>query len=284
MCKKFVITGILAAVAAFVIFGSATISHVSHGVGWLRAEVEDSVPVEFKLDEARKAIKAAEPKIRDLNRSIAEKQVEIRYLERELVGLGSRQAEQKNLLRTQWESLQVERASYRFLGREVSRQTLRKDADLRLRRIKAADQMIQSKQERLDALVNGLGHVRSALENLIGKREELITQVEMLEAKRRESEAKKATTLDIEVDGSDLAKAAEILSKVEKQLDVEMQVMENNHPLIGEYLVSDELIDVEERISAYLDGREAPAADLGPVHDDGIPALEAVSGSLTQRD
>lgn len=276
MCKKFVLTGILLAAGAFALFGTATVSHITHGVGWLRAEVEDSVPVEYKLDKAREAIKAAEPKIRELNRSIAEKQVEIRYLERELVSLKARLGDQKDLLRTQFESLQVEQASYRFLGRDISRRNMRQDADLRLRRIKAADQVLKSKEERLDALVNGLGHVRSALDNLVAKREELITQVETLEAKRRETEAKKASTLDIRVDGSDLAEAADILARVEKELDVEMQVMENDRPLIGEHAIPGESDDVEARISAYLDGAEAPA-DLDPTCGDSFPVLEAVS-------
>lgn len=278
MCKKFLVTGILVAVVAFAFFGRATISHVSHGVSWLRSEVDESVPVEFKLDKARSAIEASEPQIRELNRNIAEKQVEIRYLERELAGLRSRQNEQKSVLRTQWEALQVEQASYRFLGRDVTRTSMRKDADLRLRRIKASDQMISSKEQRLDALVTGLGHVREALDNLVAKREELITQVEMLEAKRRETEAKKASTLDIDVDGSDLAEAAEILARVEKQLDVEMQVMENNRPLIGESMAMDDLIDVEARISAYLDGSEAPADEVFMAGSEMLPVLETANG------
>ncbi|MCB9832970.1 MAG: hypothetical protein H6807_10875 [Planctomycetes bacterium] len=285
MCKKFVVTGILAAVVAFVLFGGATFSHISHGVGWLRAEVEDSVPVEMKLDKARDAIEASEPKIRELNRTIAEKQVEIRYLERELAGLRQARTTQRAVLETQRQALTVDQASYRFRGVEVSRARMRMDADRRLHDLKNADQLIASKEARLEALSNGLGHVRVALDTLIAKREELITQCEMLEAKRRETEAKKAVTLNIEVDGSDLAEAADILARIERQLDVEMQVMENEQPLIGDGLgIAPELDDVESRISAYLDGPEAPAAELSPADCEALPALKSLPAGYIRND
>ena len=255
MFKKLAFTGIAATVVAFLLFGTAVFTNISEGVGWVRGQVEENVPIEYKLEKARKAIKSAEPRIREYNRDIAEKQVEIRYLERELGQLRHEAAQARLTLEKQFQMLQVEKASYRFLSRTVSQKQMRRDAALRLRRLKAADDLIASKNARLDALRNGLSHIHEALANLIQTREELVTQCDVLEAKLRETEARKASTLDIEVDHSDMARAAEILSRVEKQLDVEMQVMENNRPLLGESRsVLETPEDLNAQISAYLNG------------------------------
>ncbi len=257
MFKKLAMTVVAASVLAFIFLGSSAFSHISQGVGWVRGQVAEKVPVEYKLKKARQAIKAAEPKIRKYNRDIAEKQVEIRYLERELAQLRHEQAQARLTLKAQWQTLQVEKASYRFLGNTVSRKSMRQDAALRFRRLKSGDQLVASKTERLAALQNGLSHIHEALESLGNKREELITLCDVLEAKMRETEAKKAATMDIYVDQdhSDLVEAAEILANVEKQLDVEMQVMENNRPLLGESrIVIETPLDLNSQISSYLEG------------------------------
>ncbi len=262
MCKKLAFTGVAAAIAAFILFGSSAFTHLSQGVGWVRGQIQENVPVEYKLEKARKAIKTAEPKIREYNRDIAEKQVEIRYLERELAQLRQEQGQARLTLKAQWNTLKVDQASYRFLGNTVSRTHMRQDAAVRLRRLKVADKMVQSKTERLAALKSGLTHIHEALTSLNDKREELVTLCDVLEAKMRETEAKKAATLDIEVDHSDLAEAAEILSAVEKQLDIEMQVMENNAPLLGENKAARETpLDLNAQLSSYLNGEteRAPA-------------------------
>ncbi|MFT7620646.1 MAG: chromosome segregation ATPase [Planctomycetota bacterium] len=282
MCKKLAMTVVAASIAAFILFGTSAFSHLSHGVGWVRGQVEENVPVQYKLEKARKAIKTAEPKIRQYNRDIAEKQVEIRYLERELSQLSHEATTARMTLKDQWETMKVQKASYTFLGSRVSHSQMRQDAALRLRRVKAADQMVASKSERLNALQSGLKHIHEALGNLGNKREELITLCDVLEAKMRETEAKKAATLDIEVDHSDLAKAAEILASVEKQLDVEMQVMRNNRPLLGESQMAAETpIDLNAQISSYLDG-ESESVTVGRSTENGLLIEGAVSTSLVE--
>ena len=54
MWKKLVFTGVTAAIAAFILFGTSAFTHISHGVGWVRGQVEENVPIEYKLEKARK--------------------------------------------------------------------------------------------------------------------------------------------------------------------------------------------------------------------------------------
>lgn len=258
MSKKFLYGGATALVLGFVVFGTSLFGHLSQGVSWVRGEINESIPVEYELARARDFIEKSEPRMRKCKREIAEKQVEIKYLERDLSRLKSQQDRSRGALIRQASFLETDDQQFHFARRVVSRPELERDAALRLQRVKAADKVIHSKESRLGALKNGLVAVKNTLQELAAKREELMASVELLEAKRRETETKRAMTLDLDVEDGNLAQALEILKNVEKRLDVDIQVMENNRPLLDESRFEEiGSAGVQEEISAYLNrGKE----------------------------
>ena len=272
MCRKLLITTVAVALVGFMLFGTSAISHVKHGVSWVRGQVKENVPVEYELERARELIADADPQIRKCRRVIAEKEVEIRYLEAELRELGEETSAARDRLRMQGAVLEQGHDSYVVGARLVSHGEMRKDAARRLARVKAADQMLKSKRERMRALEASLMAGKVTLEKLMDQKEILANKVSELEAKLRETEAKKAMTLNVEVDGSNLAKAKEILQDIQKRLDVELQIMETEQPLLDE-LPATEIFDadVAAEISAYLGGdakdfeEPVPAATIAPL-------------------
>lgn len=253
MCKKlFIFSGTLA-LLGFLVFGTHAVSHVTQGVSWVREQVEDSVPIEYEIDRAKGLIEDSGPQIRECKRVIATKQVEIRYLENEIVKLQRELDDLDGSLKTTHAALTEGAAVYTTSGRRMSKIRLTSHAERQLRRARAVKQMIVSKTERLEALESALAAAEKTCEQLNTQRQNLTSLVATLEAKNQEAEAKKATTLDLDVDDSKLAKAKEILLKVQKKLDVEMQMMENNDQPVFEHdepMLEDE--SVTDKISAYL--------------------------------
>ena len=270
MLKKIVVSGAVVSLVAFLFFGTAVMSHVHQGVSWVRGQVKDSVPVEYELERANRLIEKTQPQIQECKNLIGRQMIEIKYLAEELDTLERETVMAKQTLQTQVARLDENEKSYFFYGRQVSYGTLKEDAKRRFTRIKAADSIVTSKLARLGALNKTLVATRKQLDELITRRQELTALAANLKAKLHENAAKKAMTLNIEVDDSDLAKAKKILDEVRMRLDVEAQVMENDRPLLDE-MPSENLddIDLTQRISAYLQGRRFETAPMD------LPAIEA---------
>lgn len=255
MCKKFFMFGGTLALLGFLVFGTHAVSHVTQGVSWVRGQVEESVPIEYEIERAKKLINESGPQIRECKRVIATKQVEIRYLEQEVAKLRHELSTIDGELQVTHTALTDGAQVYTTSGRRMSKTQLAGHAERKLRRAHAVKQMITSKSQRLEALENTLTAAESTCEELLGQRQNLSALVATLEAKRQEAAAKKAATLDLDVDDSNLAKAKSILENVQKRLDVEMQLMENNEqPLfdLNATIRTDDQGDVTDRISAYL--------------------------------
>ncbi|MEE9393504.1 MAG: hypothetical protein V3W41_13460 [Planctomycetota bacterium] len=264
MFKKIFVLGGGATLVAFLLFGTSAVSHIEHGVAWMQGKVKNSVPVEYEIERARELIDKTGPEIRKVKKVIAEKQVELKYLDREIVSLDRSQTRNKDLLRTQAARLSEDKNVYKVsYGRQVSRAKFEKDAGRRLNRVRAADSVLNSKRERHAALEQTLFSAVKRLEELRTQREKLIAQVATIEAKLQETKAKKALTLDVEVDTSNLAEARSILSDCNKRLDVELQVMENNQPLLDDVELEDiQGVSITDRISAYFDAPSATSETL----------------------
>ena len=255
MFKKIIISGAALALVAFLVFGGSAVARLSQGVSWVRTQVQESVPVEYELERARSMIDEMAPEIRECRRVIAEKQVELKYLDRELGSLESRYQNSREKLSLQSVALQENRASYHFLGRKVSRKEMQRDAGRRFERVKSAKAILESKYERRQALTQALDSAKTTLAELETQQMRLKVECDTLEAKLRESEAKKAVTLNLDVDKSRLAKVKNILDDVQRRLDVELQLIENESPLIGEgEEIPVDAAELGDQISAWLEG------------------------------
>ena len=256
MLKKILFLGGGLGLTGFLLFGTAAFHHVEHGVSWMRGKVKDSVPIEYELERARDLIEKTDPQMRQCKRVIATKQVEIKYLRDEITQLDSRLTRDKSNLRRKAELLSdTRKVAFRVNRGQVSRSAYERDAAALLKRVKTADQVLGSKAQRLQALENSLYAAKVRLEKIKVQREALTAQVAQIEAKMQEAEAKQAMALDLDVDDSALHQAQSVLSDLNKRLDVELEIIEMEKPLLDDFAVEEEMGDegLSDRISAYLD-------------------------------
>lgn len=278
MFKKILIGGGIIALVGFILFGANAIGHVQHGVSWIRGQVNDSVPVEYELERARSLIDETAPQIRECKRVIAEKQVDIKSLTTSVLKLEDSHTLNIRRLKGYQERLGTKQVSYRVGSRNVARSSMEAAASRMLTRVRAEQEMLASKQERLVALSKGLSFAQTALENLLTTRTALESKVDVLETKLRQTEAMQAATVNIELDDSTLAQANEILEACEKRLSVAQQLIENEIPYIPVDIDLDVLAtdDISEQIQAWLKNQE-PAVEE-PLLQETMIAIEVLPG------
>ncbi len=257
MFKKIFITGGVLFLVSMLLFGTQTFAWVSHGASWVKQQVKDTVPVEYQLDQARSLVEDMAPEIRECKRVIAQKQVDLKYLDQDIARLEQRYQSARKRLADQAAALDEHRDTYVFLGRRIQRSEMTRDAKRRFERVKMARSILESKYARRKALSEALAAARRTMGELVEQQAHVQVKIEELEARLRENEAKKAATLDLDIDTSRLAKVKGILADIQKRLDVESQLIENESPLIGED--HDDLDEADdfalgERISSWLEG------------------------------
>ncbi len=257
MFKKVFITGGVLFLASMLLFGTQTFAWLSHGASWVKQQVNDTVPVEYQLDQARSLVEDMAPEIRECKRVIAQKQVDLKYLDQDITQLEQRYQSARKRLADQAAALDEHRDTYVFLGRRINRGEMTRDAKRRFERVKMARSILESKYARRKALSEALASARQTMSELVEQQAHVQVKIEELEARLRENEAKKAATLDLDIDTSRLSKVKGILADIQKRLDVESQLIENESPLIGEEgdnLDGADDFELGDRISSWLDG------------------------------
>src|SRR5437762_2301795 len=87
MLKKILIGSVVLTGVALLVLGPAVFSHARHAMGAIRSSVEGAFPIEYELQRAEQLVRDIGPEIDKAKQAVAEEQVEIADLEREVGGL-----------------------------------------------------------------------------------------------------------------------------------------------------------------------------------------------------
>ena len=84
MIKKALIAGGGLAILSVLFFGRDALSYMSTSFGWVKDSVKSQVPIEFEIERARRMVKNLVPDIRRNMHVIAQEEVEIERLDKEI--------------------------------------------------------------------------------------------------------------------------------------------------------------------------------------------------------
>ncbi len=253
MLKKILILSTAVVVGGFVLFGTSAWRHVSHGVHRARQALDDSVPIQFQLEQAESMIEDIIPEIEASKQVVAEEQVEIRYLTSEIHRLSSQQMEEESRIKAKTASLSATPASVSIAGRPYSKVTMENEIRLALKKHQNTSSLVESKRRLLEARERSLEAARQKLNAVIGEKENVEIAVEQLKARLREAEALEASGSRFILDDGKLAQVQGILARCKKRLDVAQQLIENEHgSLLTDPVASDAQGDVTEEVSRYF--------------------------------
>lgn len=250
-CGKFfgAIVAILL-VAGLLIWGKQFPSYVKTSARAVQKSVQEQVPIEFELRRARDMIENILPELQGQVRRIAEEEVAINALEKDIRQSQDRLAGEQKTLSSLRNQMRVQQVSYRIGSREVSRNQLTEQMARRFDRFKQGELTLSSKQRLLEKRQSGLAAALNTLDTMRQRKAELEQKVEMLAA---QSQSLKASQIQagMSIDGSELSDADQLLSEIETRLAVAGRVLEHKDDLY-EIDLTEQVVD-EEKVLLEFD-------------------------------
>lgn len=264
--KKLLIGGALVLTLAVVIMGPQALYHVEKAFDWARNEVDESVPVEYRLEQAEDMIQDLGPEIEDCRKRVAVEETDLEYLEEEIAQLGKTLERDEDVLKARSASLKAGHEVFAVAGRRYSKRDMEHRVRLAFERFKQRRALLTRKQRQFDVQTQALTAARRKLDATIAKKQNLELMVEQLRAKLLETQAMRAQADRFEFDDSKLSEIEAILFKAKKDLDVTQKLLSQYQPAELDFPEEDPKTDVTADIDRYFhgDGAEAPA-ELVPV-------------------
>lgn len=258
MLKKALIGAGTAAAIGGLIFGRDVISYARTAWSATRDAVKREVPLEFQIQRARSAVEQLVPAIQSTLKIIAEQQVDIEHLNRDVARRGEEMQSQREQLMT----LRRDFAGgqpVRYASHSYSADEVRRDLRLRFQRFKTAESLLERDRRILDSRSKTLLAHEKQLDKMLSQKKELEAEVEQLDARLQAIRAEQMVSAP-EIDESALSNVKRLIAEVNKQLDVQEKLLDANGKFVG-------LIPVETKpavdlsnVTAEIDDYFKPAA------------------------
>jgi hypothetical protein len=212
------------ALAGGLVFGTDVLSYVTSSTRSVRSAVKDAVPVEFQLRRARDLVDDIIPEMHANIRLIAQQEVEIDALKRDINESRQRIADERTQIAKLRDALAGKETSLTFSGVTYTRDQVKEDLARRLENIKEAELVLASKERLLANQSKALAVAMQALERTRSQKALLESQIAALAGQHKLLQASSAGS-SVLVDHSKLAQSERLILEVKKQLDVSERVL-----------------------------------------------------------
>jgi phage shock protein A len=177
------------------------------------------VPIEFEIERARRMVKNLVPDIRKNMHVIAQEEVEVERLDKQIVQTGATMEKDRAEIMRLKSDLAVVQPVYHYGGREYTVKQVKTDLSNRFERYKTHDATLGSLRELQSARRKSLDAARQKLEGMLAARRQLEVDVEHLEAQFKMVEVAQ-TTSEFNIDDSQLGRVKDLIADVRARLNV----------------------------------------------------------------
>ena len=270
MIKKTLIGTAAALLIGGFVFGRDVFSYVKTAGASVRDAVKREVPIEFEVERARKMVERLVPEIRDSMHVIAEQQVDIEHMNRDIDRKTAEMSRQKDAILTLKGDLEKGGSAFQYASRTYTSDEVKRDLAQRFERFKAAEATQKRDREILKAREKALRAHEQKLDGMLAAKKELEVQVEQLEARLKTVQAAQ-TVSTLEIDDSELTRVKKLIAELNKQLDVKEKMLDADGKFVGLIPVETTapevpLENVTEEINSYFNNGKAKSdkAPAGP--------------------
>lgn len=271
MIRKSLVAVAGASLLAVLFFGRDAVSYMSTSFGWMKDSVKSSVPVEFEIERARRMVKNLVPDIRRNMHVIAQEEIEIERLDKEIAKTESTMSREKAEIMQLKEDLASKQPTYHYGGRTYTVSHVKVDLANRFERYKTHDATLASLRDIQSARRTSLDAARQKLENMLAQKRQLEVDVEQLEAQFKMVEVAQ-TLSEHNIDDSQLGRVKDLISDIRTRLKVAERLAST--PLVeGEIPVSaspGETENIVDQVAEYFSVQAEPTqvAELPQVNED----------------
>ncbi len=261
MAKKALIGVAAAAVLSTLVFGRDALSYVKTFGSSARDAIKAEVPLEFEIQRARNMVGNLVPDIRKCMHVIAEEEVNVEHLSKDIARAESDLGKQKEEILAL--RLHVDQGRpYQYASRTYSPNEVKRDLSSRFERYKTAEATLASKRQILTAREKSVDAAREKLDGMLASKRDLEVQIENLDARLKTVQAAQ-TASSVVLDDSQLARAKKLIGDLNKQLDVAQKMLDADGKFTG-LIPVDTAAQVPEDLSNQIDeyfGRESKPAE-----------------------
>ena len=266
MLKKSLIALAVAGTLGTLGFGKDLYSYLRTAGGEARQALKAGVPIEFEIQRARDMVESLIPEVRTCMHVIAEEEVNIDHLNREIAKAETGLERQRSEILVMRKDLESNQATFQYASRRYTAEEVRQDLAQRFQRFKTAESTLASQQEIRRQRERSLVAAREKLESMLNEKRTMEVEIEHLEARLKQVQAAQAAN-HLSVDDSGLSRARQLITELNKQMDVETRLLDSQGHFTG-------LIPVSTR--------EPVPADLArqiDQHFGTVPQTESAEGS-----
>lgn len=219
MVKKGLVGVGIGAAALGLLFGVKAPSYVRTAFHKVRQDAQRAVPIEFEIENARRAVADLEPAMQEGLENIVRTEVDVEYLDREV------SATRENLARERKEIVALRTEGLRSGEYRVSEnvsytpQEVKAELARRMDRYNHGKSMLEKKESILKSRKLAVTTARDQLKKMAAQKQTLLAQIEAIEAKLKQIEATRAGD-EFNFDDSALARARADVAGLEKRVEV----------------------------------------------------------------
>ncbi len=258
MIKPAALFAVGVVLVGFFLFGANFLSYVRTSGRVVQKAAQDSVSVEFELQRARDMVDDILPQLQANVRMIAEDEVEIATLEKDIekgrIALDDRQRKLASLRK----KMRVQQVSYEIGSRDISREHLTQQLSNEFDRYREAELIQGSKERLLETRKQSLANALQMHERAKHQKLQLEQKIESLVAQHRLVQSSSIGS-QVDVDGGKLNRADQLLAQIQRRLDVSQRVLAHESDL-QEIQLDEGQVDETELLSEfddYFGGEEA---------------------------
>jgi hypothetical protein len=257
MIRKVVAGVAIVLVGGFLLCGRNFSSYVRTGWADATGAVRSSVPVDFEIRRARSMLADLAPEVRKNMLAIAEEEVGLERLDREIAQHESRQNKDREELARMKNDVSSGKSKLRYAGREYTVEEVKSDLARRFVRLQTNDETVANLRKMHAARTRSLAAARDKLNGMLASKRQLELEVEQLDSRQKLVDAAGASSKLCLDDGS-LSRTRRLIQDVEARLTVTERLYAAEGRADAEIEVGGVDDDnIVEQVTAYLDGHEA---------------------------
>lgn len=214
------------------VFGEDAWSYLTTSVSTVRQAVKQEVPLEFEVQRARELVTQVDGEIRRCLRVIAEDEVNVDDLRKQIATQTEEHARQKEHVLQLRSDLKENRETYTYRGRAYTRGEVQQDLADRFHRYQLVEDTIKSRREVLVSREKALGAARKKLEAMLDGKEQLQVQIENLDARLKTLQAAQSAS-DVAFDESQVSRTRQLIQELNKQVEVRQKLLQGNGDTTG---------------------------------------------------
>ncbi|MFN0199098.1 MAG: hypothetical protein ACKVT0_20305 [Planctomycetaceae bacterium] len=260
MIRKLIVGGLLVVASTTFVFGRDVWSYFRTGAGQVRQAIKSEVPLEFEMQRAREVVENLVPEIRQCMHVLAEQQVDVEHLERQLKSAETEIIQQKEVILNMRADLDSGKTQFVYAAHEYTADQVRRDLELRFTKFQSAEEQTQRERNILAARQKALAANQEKLEHLLATKQALSVEIEQLDARFRTIQVAEAVQ-HVEIDDSQLNRAKTLIADLNKQLDVKEKMLEVPQQFTGLIPVEQDAAerqDIAEKIDSYFGSEKQP--------------------------